>query len=154
MFQKKIIFLFLLLLSSCGYEAIYSKKNAINYDFSISEIIFVGERYINVKIKEKLNIYTLTKKNKNFKLKISSDLKKLTVGKDTSGDPTNFRSIVTVNVEVFAESSFKDNIQLVEIFNYDNDNDKFELKNYENEIINNLTSIATDRLIFKLSNTQ
>ena len=36
--QKKIfLYLLLLLLSSCGYEAIYSQKNNINNNFSINE---------------------------------------------------------------------------------------------------------------------
>ena len=64
MFQKKIILLLLLLLSSCGYEAIHSKKNSINYSFSVSELSFVGDRTVNLKIKEKLNNYTQIKKIK------------------------------------------------------------------------------------------
>ena len=72
MFQKKIILLLLLLLSSCGYEAIYSKKNSTNYDFSISELSFVGDRTINLKIKQKLNNYAQDKKEIDFILRISS----------------------------------------------------------------------------------
>ena len=72
MFQKKIILLLLLLLSSCGYEAIHSKKNSSNYDFSISELSFAGDRKVNIKIKEKLNNYTQSKKDKDFTLRISS----------------------------------------------------------------------------------
>ena len=64
MFQKKIILILLLLLSSCGYEAIHSKKNYVNYSFSVSELSLVGERTVNLKIKEKLNNHTLGKKDK------------------------------------------------------------------------------------------
>ena len=70
MFQKQIILLLLLLLSSCGYEAIYSKKNSVNYNFSVSELNFVGDRTVNLKIKEKLNNYVQAKKEKDFILKI------------------------------------------------------------------------------------
>jgi hypothetical protein len=76
MFQKKIILLLLLLLSSCGYEAIHSKKNSINYDFSVSELSFVGDRKINLKIKEKLNNYTQSKKDKDFILRANSTSEK------------------------------------------------------------------------------
>ena len=72
MFQKKIILLLLFLLSSCGYEAIHSKKNSLNYIFSISELDFIGERTVNLKIKEKLNNYAQDKKDKDFILRISS----------------------------------------------------------------------------------
>ena len=44
-----ILFLFLM---SCGYEAIYSKKNKMNYEFSISELNFTGDRDINLRIKK------------------------------------------------------------------------------------------------------
>ena len=65
--QTKIITLFLLIfLSSCGYEAIHSKKNSINYNFSIDKIDLIGDKEINLKIKEKLNNYTLSQKDKNF----------------------------------------------------------------------------------------
>ena len=71
--EKRIFtFILLLFLSSCGYEAIHSKKNSSNYNFSINELTLVGERDINLKIKDKLNNYTLTKKDKDFMLNISS----------------------------------------------------------------------------------
>ena len=61
--QKKIFTLLLLLfLSSCGYEAIYSKKNSKNYNFFISELSFIGDRDINLRMKERLSNYTLNKK--------------------------------------------------------------------------------------------
>ena len=61
MLKKKFALIFFLLLSSCGYEAIYSKKNIINYNFSISNLTLMGEKDINLKIKEKLYNYTLVK---------------------------------------------------------------------------------------------
>ena len=66
MFKKILIPTLLLFLSSCGYEAINSKKNSTNYNFSISEITFVGNRDINIKIKEKMNNFTSNKEGKNF----------------------------------------------------------------------------------------
>ena len=52
---KKIFTLILFLfLSACGYEAIHSKKNSINYDFAISELTFIGDRHVNLKIKKKI----------------------------------------------------------------------------------------------------
>ena len=70
--EKKIFtFILLIFLSSCGYEATYSVKNIKSYDFSISKLNFIGEREVNLKIKQKLNNYTLTKNDKKFILKIS-----------------------------------------------------------------------------------
>tara|TARA_B100000787_G_scaffold5782_1_gene4326 strand:- start:139 stop:600 length:462 start_codon:yes stop_codon:yes gene_type:complete len=153
MIQKKIILL-LLLLSSCGYEAIYSKKNSKNYSFSVSELNFVGDRTVNLKIKEKLNTYTQSKKDKDFILRISSTSKKIILAKNTAGDATSFKNTISINVEFLMNNKFKSNFIILESFNYNNITNKFNLKKYEEEIKINLTETASDKLIFKLSNTQ
>ena len=154
MFQKKIIFLLLLLLPSCGYEAIYSKKNSSNYVFSISDLGFVGDKTVNLKIKEKLNNYAQGKKDKDFILKISSTSEKLTLAKNTAGDATSFKNSISINVEVLMNNKFKTSFIILESFNYNNISNKFNLKKYEKEIKNNLAETASDKLIFKLSNIQ
>ena len=154
MLQKKIIFLLLLLLSSCGYEAMYSKKSSVNYDFTVSDLSFVGDRTVNLKIKEKLNIYAKEKKEKDFILKISSISEKVIISKNTAGDATSFKNSVSINVEVLMNNKFKSNFIILESFNYNNTSNKFELRQHEKDIKNNLAEAASDKLIFKLSNIQ
>ena len=151
--QKKIFsFLFLFLLSSCGYEATYSKKNSLNYDFSISEINFTGEREVNVKMKEKLNNYIINKKNKSFRVDILSIATKDVSAKNISGDATNFKSTVSIKVDLVMNNKLKNNFNISESFNYNNSSNKFNLKTYEKNIKNNLTETITEKLIFRLSN--
>ena len=153
--KKKIFLLFVLVfLSSCGYEAIYSKKNSVNYDFSISKLNFIGDRDINLKLKEKLNNYTLSKKDKNFTLKIFSISTKTIAAKDTSGDATSFKNIVTLNLEISMNGTLKNSFMITESFNYNNNSNKFSLKKYEKEIKNNLAETIAKKIIFKLSNIQ
>jgi len=154
MLQKKIIFLLLFLLSSCGYEAIYSKKNSVNYDFTVSDLSFVGDRVVNLKIKEKLNNYAQDKKEKDFILKISSTSEKIILSKNTAGDATSFKNSISINVEVLMNNKFKSNFIILESFNYNNTSNKFDLKQHEKDIKNNLAEAASDKLIFKLSNIQ
>jgi len=142
-----ILFLFL---SSCGYKAIHSKKNNNSYDFSISKLNFIGDRNINLRIKEKLNNYTLNKKDKNFILDIESDVEKKILSKDASGEVTNFKITIKIKVELLA----KGNLEITENFNYNNIENKFNLKTYENQVIKDLTNTAVDKLIFKLSNIE
>ena len=144
-----IIFLFL---SSCGYEAIHSKKNAINYDFSISKLDFTGDREINSKIKKKLDSYMSVKREKNFSLNISSSSEKIVISKNISGNAMSFKAKITLNVTVLLDNIIKDNLIIVEDFNYNNNSNNFDLKRYEKEIINNLTETSVEKLIFKLSN--
>ena len=154
MFQKKIILLLLLLLSSCGYEAIYSKKNSLDYVFSISDLSFVGDRTVNLKIKEKLSAFTQSKKDKDLIIRISSTSKKIILAKNTAGDATSFKNTISINVDVLMNNKFKSNFIILESFNYNNISNKFNLKKYEEEIKNNLAETASDKLIFKLSNIQ
>ena len=152
---KKIFLLFVLVfLSSCGYEAIYSKKNSVNYNFSISKLNFIGDRDINLKLKEKLNNYTLSKRDKNFTLKIFSISTKTIAAKDTSGDATSFKNIVTLNLEISMNGTLKNSFMITESFNYNNNSNKFSLKKYEKEIKNNLAETIAKKLIFRLSNIQ
>ena len=150
--QKKILLIFFLFLSSCGYDAIYSKKNSIKYNFSISELNFIGDRDINLKIKERLNSYTQNKKNKDFKIKISSASTKTVIAKDTTGDATIFKNTTIINVKITTNDKLKNDFIMSESFNYNNNSDKFSLKRYEREIKNNLAEAISEKLIFKLSN--
>ena len=151
--QKKIFtFLFFIFLSSCGYEAVHSKKNISQYNFSLNKLNFTGDREINSKIKKKLNKYTLEPKNKRYALNITTASEKITLVKNVSGDATNFQIKITININVFINDKIKDNFIFIENFKYNNNSNKFDLKRYEREVKNNLTEVATDKLIFKLAN--
>tara|TARA_B100000787_G_scaffold148537_1_gene120051 strand:+ start:837 stop:1301 length:465 start_codon:yes stop_codon:yes gene_type:complete len=154
MIKKKFLLLFFLFLSSCGYEAIHSKNNLGDSNFSINKINFIGNRVVNLKIKERLNGYILNKKDKKFSLDISSVSKKTILAKNISGDPISFKNTTIVNIVILTEDKFKNNLQIVESFNYNNSTNKFDLKQYETEIINNLAQTISDKLIFKLSSIQ
>ncbi|MDB9773068.1 hypothetical protein OAB53_01510 [Candidatus Pelagibacter sp.] len=152
MLKKIFTFLFFIFLSSCGYEAIHSKKNISEYNFSLDKLNFTGDREINLKIKKKLNNFTLKPKDKNYILKITTTSEKVTLVKNTSGDPTSFQATITLNIDVLINNKIKNNFIITENFKYNNNSNKFDLKRYEREIKKNLTEIATEKLIFKLAN--
>ena len=154
MFKRIVTLLLLIFISSCGYNAIYSKKNLVNSDFSISKLSFVGNRDVNLKLKEKLNSQTLIKKNKEFELQIFSIEKKEILAKNISGDPISFKTTIIIKVKVLMENKLKNNLQIIENFNYNNNDNKFNLKKYERQIRDNLANNATEKLIQKLSNIQ
>jgi len=154
MLKKKFTLLIFLFLTSCGYEAIHSKKNAVLYNFSINALSLTGDRDVNLKIKEKLHNYTLDEKDKNFTVKVDSVSNKIILGKDLSGDPTSFKITITITVETLTANNTKINLELVESFNYNNISNKFNLKKYERRIKRNLAESATNKIIFKLSNIQ
>ena len=153
--KKTFTFLLFLFLSSCGYEATYSLKNRAIYAFSISELNFIGDRKINMRIKQKLNSYTNPEAEveKNFSLKISSNSEKIIIAKDASGDATKFKSEITIDVQVYVNEKFKKDFKIIESFIYNNNSNTSELRTYENQIINNLAGAAVEKITFKLANT-
>jgi hypothetical protein len=103
-------------------------------------------------MKERLNNYIINKKNKNFKVDILSITTKTVSAKNISGDATNFKSTVSIKVDLVMNNRLKNNFIIRESFNYNNNSNKFNLKIYEQNIKNNLTETITDKLIFRLSN--
>ena len=154
--MKKKIFTFLVFLffSSCGYEATYSLKNRYIYAFSINELVFTGDRQINLKIKQMLNPYTnpKIKKEKSFVLNISSSSEKIIITKDAAGDAAKFKNEITVKVQVLLDGKNTKNLVIIEDFIYNINSDTLELRSYENQIKNNLAEAAVNKILFKLVN--
>ena len=154
MIKKILIPILLLFLTTCGYEAMYSQKNIANHSFSISEMVLDGENNINIRIKSKLNNYTLVEKDKQFILKIKSSIEKITLAKNIAGDATNYRSTLKLGVQVVLENNLVNNLEIIESFDYDSIENTLDLKRYEREIQNTLANTAVDKLLYKLSNIQ
>ena len=152
MLQKNILIILFLLTTSCGYEAIYAKKNSVNYDFYIGSINFEGDRNINLRIKQKLNNYMMNKKNREFNLDIKTVEEKIILAKNITGDATNFQNTVNVSIKVFIVDKFLKNIEIEKNFKYENIANKYDLGNYERELKINLAETISEELIFKLSN--
>jgi hypothetical protein len=154
--MKKKIFTFLLFifLSSCGYEAVYSVKNRVNYSFSINELTLAGDRQVNLRIKQRLTKYKnpSNEKQKSFSLEISSKSEKIITAKDASGDAIKFKNELTINALVFMNGEYRTNLVIIENFIYDNNSDIFELRAYENQIKNNLAGAAVNKILTKLAN--
>ena len=152
MFKNPILIILLMFTISCGYEPLNSKKNRLKGgNFSIVKIDFIGDRQINIKIKEKLANFTNNRKDKNYTLEIDSRSLKTTIAKNIKGDPSLFNLFVEIIIQIKREDIMDTQIIFNENFKYNNNKDKFEMKRYEKEIKYNLTETITNNLIIKLS---
>ena len=154
MLQKNILIILFLLTTSCGYEAIYSKKNAVNYDFSIGSINFEGDRNINLRIKQKLNNYMINRKNKEFILNINTVEEEIVLAKDAAGNAVNFENTINANIKVFIGDKRLNDIKIEKNFKYANITNKYDLANYVRELKTNLAETIAEEIVFKLSNIQ
>ena len=154
MLKKTVLIIVFLFASSCGYEAMYSLKNSIKYNFSISSIKFEGDRDVNQMIKRKFNNYIINKKEKEFRLSIKSVTEKIILAKDAGGEATTYKNNTTTTTEVYDEENLITTISIEKSFKYDNMSNKFDLQKYERELKINLAETIADELTFKLSSIQ
>ena len=147
--KKIITTLSFLLLLSCGYEPIYSKKHINNnYNFSIKTINFSGDNKVNKILKNKFIKY-LNKESKSteLNLNLNSKVEKVVRSKDKKGNPIGFSIKINLNLEVFESEILKDKTNFEKNFEYNNKSNKFDLLQYEKNIKGNLISELSNEII-------
>ena len=141
--KKIITTLSFLILLSCGYESIYSINN--NYNLSINTINYTGDNKVSHILKNKIKkILNKEKKSTGLNLNLNSRLEKVVTSKNKKGNPTRYSIEIIINLEVFESGVLKGKTNLEEKFEYNNKSNKYDLKQYEKNI--------KDNLIKKLSN--
>ena len=138
--RKFYFFLFIILIPGCGFESIYSSKNFL---FEIGEIKY-EDNNLNKQIVRSLKSIS----NKNARKVIDIDLKstqeKKVVSKTKTGDPKIYELIISVQIKVSENEKVFMSKQ-----NYNNNDNKFQLNQYEKEIKEQLiTEIIDDILIY------
>ena len=149
MMKNKIFFLTIFIfLSQCGYQTIYSKKNS---NFNIVENKIINDQNIGRQIKNRLSVLSNANKNSdNYYLEIDSKFEKTTASKDKQGNPNTFNIIVSVRLTLSNNKNLRETKVFSESISYDNSENKFSLKRYENSLKENLTDRIVDNLLIYL----
>lgn len=145
--MRKIFFIMLLLLSSCGFEPIYTNKNILNLEFK--KISLSGENNINEMIIRNLNL-KLNQENESLnEIKINSVYNVNETLKSSQGIAETLNSSITVNLSIFDNKDLLTNKTFSKNFSYNNKNNKFELVSYQNEIkLNLINEIVKEIILF------
>ena len=142
-----IFLFFLFVLFSCTYEPILNKKN---YQFSININKKSGDEEINSII---INNFPFQKENETkYDLTLISKKEKNIISKDSRGDPAIFELIINVKYNIKKDEKIIIENKLIEKNTYNNIADKFELKNYEKNIINNLAIRISNIIMSSIRN--
>ena len=141
-----IIFFFLTLLS-CDYKPVLSYKN---YQFSINVDKVSGNEEINSIIINNLNNLSGTKES--YSINFISKKEKKILSKDSKGDPLIFEIIIDVEINIRSEDKILLKQKLQKKNSYKNKSDKFELEEFENTVIKNLSIIIVENTIAAMSN--
>jgi len=149
--KKILVFLLLssfLLLNNCGYESIYSKGSG---NFFIKNIKIKTNDEINYKIKNRLKIFSNSNSKNRYDLEIEALKSIRIVSKDSKGDPKIYQMNIKVKVKLIENYQNIKEINFEEYFNYNNNSNKFELKQYEKNIEDNLIEKNIENLTFYIS---
>ena len=133
------------LLQSCAYEPVYLNKN---YNFKFLEIISDGDVKINNSIKNYLK--NNTSGSENYNLYFKSLKKKEIVTYDTKGDPKIYKIIINLQYQVSLNGKKIIEDQIIKGTTYNNIKDKYELTQYENNVINNLSDNISRDILFAI----
>ena len=148
MIKKIIFFSFVIVfLNNCGYTPIYSKKNL---NFEIETLTTTGEAKVNKILLNKLNIYSdIPNAQRALKLLINSKTTKSTITKDKKGNPTQFSMNLLVTIKITDNTNKTMETKFSESSTYDNSNNKFDLRKYEDSLIENMTEkIFSEMILF------
>ena len=144
-----IIYLFLLLLQSCGYVPMYGKNQKV--DFYIEEIKFDdGDRDLSTYLKNNLNAYFVIKGIKKYKIDTSIDYTKSSVSKNSKGDTIEYELIAIVRFEITSEN-FSKELVIKENLKMNNFSDEFEERQYEKTIKQNMARSISSKLLTNIS---
>ena len=148
--KKILLLLSFLLIFGCGYQPIFSSKNA---NFIISEIDFDKNDKISLKISNGLNYL---KKNENyskiFKIQLNSNKTISISSKDAKGNPSVFQMIVSTNIQIYLDDKILKQRSISKNFSYKNTAKKFDLTQYEKTIEDNLINSIKEDIILILYN--
>tara|TARA_B100001057_G_scaffold397589_1_gene407792 strand:- start:221 stop:679 length:459 start_codon:yes stop_codon:yes gene_type:complete len=146
MIRKIILITLILLQFSCGYKI---ANNSNYYKFQISSYELTGERKINNILERNFNRF---KDNINsssiYKLTSDSKMIKSITSKDSSENILTYKLEIIIKLEILKDNDLISEISFSEKTDYNNTSSKFELKQYEDILLQDLTN----QLITQINN--
>jgi len=147
--MKIILILFFIILNGCGYQAINRIDNS---NYTILNYEFFGDAQINKILKRNFDKYKENNNNFNeFNIIVKSEQIKSNKSKKRSGEATSLTLEISIDVEITNNDNVLKKLSLKENTNYNNLDNKFELKQFEKIIINDLTNKLIDKIHSTLS---
>lgn len=147
--MKKIFILFLLIITSCGYQPIY-KIDQIKDTLKVKEIKLSGDKTLSEKISKGLSIEMVKSNESLNKLDVNSQKNITETSKNSKGQVTSYRTTISTVISIMdGDDNLVRKKNVSKQFSYNVLANKFKLKEYEEEIENNLINeIIRDTNIF------
>ena len=139
------LLILMMMFFGCSYVPVHINKD---FNFQIIEINFEGEKFINEIIRNKLERNETGEKKYRIYYK-TTKIKEI-VSSDTKGDPKIFKLKINLEYIVYDEDKkvFENNI--IKQISYDSIDDKYELSQYEENILKNLSNKISEDILFSI----
>ena len=141
-------FLIFIFLNSCGYQRIY-QSTEINYN--ITKIEFKSDQKINKSIKRIIQNLNKNVGGKQIKVVVNSKKNKTIITKDKKGNPNLFSLSINVELQLYAEEKLLSKKIFIKENKYSNDDNKFNLNIYEQNLEKNLNEKIIEQIFKYLS---
>ena len=145
-----LFFLIIIFLYGCGFEPIFSSKNINNAQLvSIDKINFKNYSDINNLFLRKFRYFQKDEENlRKFNLGLNINKTKKIISKNKLGDPETFNIEIIVDVLILnTEDNILNSRTIKKNKNYNNLDNKFDLKQEENIIKNNIVDEIVDEIL-------
>ena len=142
---KKILIILILVLNSCGYQPLYSKKEIGK--FNAKEFNLLGDKNINKYLTSSLEIKVNPENYEYKKISIENDKKIIETSKDSKGKPDSLKMIIMIKFLFKDKNDILTEKTISKEFSYKNKDNKFDLSLYEDDIEKNLIDSIIDELI-------
>ena len=145
-----LFFLIIIFLHGCGFEPIFSSKNIKNTQpVSIDEVNFKNYSDLNNLFLRKFRYFQKDEENlKKFNLVLNINESKKIISKNKLGDPETFNVEIVVDILILnTENNILNSRTISKNKNYNNLNNKFDLKQEENIIKNNIVDEIVDEIL-------
>ena len=148
--KLNILFFLIIFLYGCGFEPILSSKNINNTQLvSIEKINFNNYNDLNNLFLRKFRSFQKDEENlKEFNLALNINETKKIISKNKLGDPETFNIEISVDVVILnTENNILNSRVIRKNKNYNNLDNKFDLKQEENVIKNNIVEEIVDEIL-------
>ena len=127
----------LIFLCSCGYTPIYQVNKKLN--FSLNAVNFSGDKKIGREIKKNLEKFKNDENENIFNANFIVVKRQEIVTKDKKGDPSSFKLTIEIELDLVEEKNLKKfEKKFMKETTFDSMNNKFELKQYVDNIEKNM----------------
>ena len=133
--------------TSCGYKIV---NNLDNFKFNIIDYKLTGEKKINNILNKNFKRFedNISQSTSNFIVHANSSINRSITSKNSSGEALSYDLKIKIVLEIYENNNLLNKTIFNENISYDNLNSKFELKQYENILIQDLTN----EMIYEINN--